>query len=194
MDPKANSHDTRIRWAILLMAVAIASYIALALVAFAPRVDAAVESGSTTVSFNIAEAIEVTAWPSATFTLAEASIPGVAVVSDVMSVTVRANAPWGLQVSSDTDGGMLREWDAGTASYVAGGAMSGPVMWATNVNGPWTPVAPIPSTMFTGMPPTGVAGQSVGFVLRVTPTFDDQPLPAGREYRIVLMYTAGVGF
>jgi len=44
------------------------------------------------------------------------------------------------------------------------------------------------------MPPTGADGQTVQFFLRQSTTFDDQPLPAGREYRIVLTYTAGLHY
>ncbi len=88
----------------------------------------------------------------------------------------------------------MREFDSGLGNYVAGGQSSGPIEWATNVNGPWTPISSTPTTMFTNQPPTGEDGTTVGFVLRVTPSFDDEPLPAGREYRIVLTYTAGVGF
>lgn len=44
------------------------------------------------------------------------------------------------------------------------------------------------------MPPTGADGQTVQFFLRQSTTFDDQPLPAGREYRIVLTYTSGLHY
>lgn len=155
---------------------------------------ATTDSGTTTVSFNIAEAIEVTAWPAATFSLADAGAPGVSVVSDVMTVSVRSNTSWGLQVHSDTDEGMMREFDSGTSTYVAGGVSVGPVEWATNANGPWTPLSSVPAAMFADQPTTGEGGANAGFLLRVTPSFDDEPLPEGREYRIVLVYTAGVGF
>ena len=155
---------------------------------------ATTDVGTTTVSFNIAEAIEVTSWPAAAFTLSETAVPGVPVVSQTLSIVVRSNAAWGLQISSDESLGMLREYDRSLGGYVVGGQMLGPLEWATNVNGPWTPVSSTPTNMFTNLPPTGEQGATVGFVLRVTPSFDDQPLSAGRVYRIVLTYTAGVGF
>ena len=48
--------------------------------------------------------------------------------------------------------------------------------------------------MFSRQPPTGEEGTTLTFFLRVTPDFDATALPPGREYRIVLTYTAGVGY
>ena len=155
---------------------------------------ATTEVGTTTVSFTIAEVFEVLAWPSSTYSLGEASTPGVTVVSDALTFLVRSNTNWSLEISSDSDDGQLREYDIESASYVLGGRSVGPVEWATSVSGPWHPLSSTPAVMYSMQPPTGAAGRTVGFVLRVTPTFDDEPLPEGREYRMVLTYTAGVGF
>ncbi len=154
---------------------------------------ATTDSGTTTVSFNIAEAIEVTSWPAATFSLADGAAPGVAVVSEGLSITVRSNSLWGIQISSDSGDGYLREY-SDVEGFIPDGHTVGPVEWATSADGLWTPITSVPTPIFADQPPTGEAGASVGFLLRVTPTYDHQPLPEGREYRIVLVYTAGVGF
>ena len=88
----------------------------------------------------------------------------------------------------------MREFDPGIGAYVLDGRRTSSMEWSTDPAGPWTQISSTPTTMFTNQPPTGEDGTTVGFVLRVTPSFDDEPLPAGREYRIVLTYTAGVGF
>ena len=155
---------------------------------------ATTEVGTTTVSFTIAEVFEVLAWPSSTYSLGEAGTPGVTVVSEELTFTVRSNASWGVEIRSDTGTGELREFDIAIGAYVDGGRSVGPVEWATSVSGPWHPLSSTPAVMYSMQPPTGAAGRTVGFVLRVTPTFDDEPLPEGREYRMVLTYTAGVGF
>src|SRR5690606_35752884 len=69
------------------------------------------QSGATTVTFNIAESIEVTSWPASAFTLASTATPGVPVVSGALNISVRSNTEWGLQISSDNDFGELREFD-----------------------------------------------------------------------------------
>ncbi len=179
------------RWAV---GVAVLVGVTMAVLMGTPLAWAATtDSGTTTVSFNIAEAIEVTSWPAATFSLADGAAPGVAVVSGELSIRVRSNSEWGIQVSAESDG-LLREYDHTLASYVADGHTVGPVEWATSADGLWTPITSVPTPIFADQPPTGEAGASVGFLLRVTPTYDHQPLPEGREYRIVLVYTAGVGF
>src|SRR5690606_20606981 len=95
----------------LAFAVALVAMIGVLAVLPSPSHAAATPSdtGTTTVSFNIAEAIEVTGWPSAAFSLSDAGVPGAPTVSDVMSISVRSNTTWGLQVSSDNDGGLMRE-------------------------------------------------------------------------------------
>ena len=150
--------------------------------------------GTTTVKFNIAEAIEVVSWPAPEFTLSTTAVPGVPVVSGWLYVSVKSNASWGLQISSDDEEGRLREYDPGMGAYVMLGRRTSPLEWAADLSGPWSHVSSTPTTMFTNQPPTGEDGATVGFLLRVVPSFDDEPLPPGREYRIVLTYTAGVGF
>lgn len=155
---------------------------------------ASVETGQTTVTFSIAEAIEVVSWPPAVLSLGNDAIPGVPVVSTILNISVKANAPWGVQVTSDSNDGTLREYDTNAREYVADGRRVGPLEWATNMGGPWTPVSASPTAIFSNQPPTGEDGVTRGFLLRVTPDFDATALPPGREYRIVLTYTAGVGY
>src|SRR5690606_918180 len=94
------------RWRPLAAILGVVFTLVVGQTAYADETD----TGTTTVSFNVAEAIEVTSWPTATFTLSDAGTPGVPVVSEVFSVTVKSNASWGLQVSTDSIDGSLREF------------------------------------------------------------------------------------
>ncbi len=101
---------------------------------------ASVETGQTTVTFSIAEAIEVVSWPPASVILGNDAIPGVPVVSDSLSITVEVERDVGIadQLLIPTDG-TLREYDDSLGDYVVDGRRVGPVEWATNSGGPWTP-------------------------------------------------------
>ena|GEM_PF-2149693 len=154
---------------------------------------ASVETGQTTVTFSIAEAIEVVSWPPAVLSLGNDAIPGVPVVSDSLTITVKSNTEWGLQVAPDSPTGHLREFDTQIGAYDDLGARVGPLEWAVSLEGPWNELGSR-TTMFSRQPPTGEEGTTLTFFLRVTPDFDATALPPGREYRIVLTYTAGVGY
>lgn len=157
---------------------------------------AATESSTTTVTVNIADAIEVVAWPPASFTLSSAAIPGVPVVSGGLGITVKSNSTWGVQLSTDSETGKLREWDSTASEYVVDGKQSAqPLQWATHTAGPWTNLSSTPATVYTNQPATGEAGRTVSFLVRLTPTFDDVRLTtAGRDYRATLQYTVAVGY
>lgn len=155
---------------------------------------ASVETGSTVVTFNVAPAIEVTAWPASDLLLATEAVPGVPVVSAPLAMTVKSNAEWGVRIQSDTPGGVLLEFDTMSQAYVLDGLETGPVEWATEMGGPWTPLSTSAVPILSMQPPTGEDGVTVSFLLRVTPDFDARPLAGTRIYRIVLTYTAGVGY
>lgn len=147
------------------------------------------KSSSTTVSFTVMPAIEVLEWPTATFSMSGG--PGNPVVMGPMEFRVRANAQWGLTFYSDVDGGRMREFDQTTGSYVdTGRSLTHSLEWALSPDGPWSPVTDIEMFMVSGKAPTGASGEIVQLYLRQPTTFDDVSLPVGREYRIVLTYTA----
>lgn len=173
----------------------VCAFAALSLLSLTPGVLAAtVDSSTTEVTFRIAPALEVVSWPSSSFVLADDGTPGIASVSNPLTITLKANTNWRLQIASDTTGGMLREYDPQLGSYVFGGIEIGPVEWAADVGGPWTPLGNVPAAVFLDEPATGEDGVTRSFYLRVTPDFDARPLPNGRVYRLVLTYTAGVGY
>jgi len=149
------------------------------------------QTSTTTVSFTLAEVIEVLSWPNAALSIAGA--PDEAVVTGPLTFRVRANAPWGIYIRSEWADGRMREYDAVAGHYVpAGQVLSRGLEWGTTPTGPWSPVSGANSPLVEGMPPTGAQGTVVEFYLRQTTTFEDVSLPAGREYRIVLTYTAGL--
>ena len=149
------------------------------------------QTSTTTVSFTLAEVIEVLSWPSAALSITGA--PDEAVISGPLSFRVRANAPWALFIRSDSEDGRMREYDAGAGQYVSSGrVLSRRLEWGFAPSGPWSPVAGADVPLVEGIPPTGAQGTVIEFYLRQTTTFDDVSLPAGREYRIVLTYTAGL--
>lgn len=168
--------------------------VALGLVGLTPAALAATsQSGTTEVMFNIAPALEVVMWPGANLTLIDTP-PGVASVSSQMRIAVKSNTSWGVQITSDSANGKMREYDMSTGKYVVDGSETGPVEFATDPQGPWTPISSSPTKIFSGQPPTGETGAALGFWIRVTPNFDALELAYGRTYRIVLTYTAGVGY
>lgn len=150
-------------------------------------------SHTTTVSFTLLEAIEVLAWPSAGVPMVAG--PDEEAISGPFVFLVRANAPWGIRVRTDADDGRMREYDPNAAAYVPQGhVLSRSVEWSTTPNGPWytTTAADVP--VVSGRGPTGAQPAAVEFYLRQVTTYDDVTLPTGREYRIVLTYTAGLGY
>ncbi|HHW09067.1 MAG TPA: hypothetical protein GXX29_03730 [Firmicutes bacterium] len=153
------------------------------------------QSNSTEVSLNIAEAIEVVSWPEATMLLTSNAVPGQEVVSEALRFTVRCNSQWGIQVQSDETNGKLREYNTTTGQYVTDGRESQRgVEWGITQNGPWTPLSSTPTIMITNQAATGEIGSTISFYLRYLPGFNDVRLGADRIYRLVLTYTAAVGY
>lgn len=153
------------------------------------------QSNTTNVSANVEEAIEVVEWPTASFTISSAAVPGQAVVSGALGFTVRANTSWGIQIRSDDADGKLREFNTGTAEFVTGGrTMKRALEWGLSSGGPWNLVRGAATTMVSEQPATGESGAAVAFFVRLQPSFDDIRLGPGREYRITLIYTVGVGY
>lgn len=152
-----------------------------------------VHTATSSVSFTLMEVIEVLSWPSATVAMTGA--PDEPAVSGPLVFRVRANAPWGIYLRSDLPEGRMQEYDASVGEYVQSGrVLSQGLEWALSPGGPWTRVVPADAPLVSGMPPTGAEGTTVEFFLRQAATFQDLALPAGREYRIVLTYTAGLGY
>lgn len=171
----------------------VSALVAMILVGITPGALAATQqTGMTEVMFNIAPALEVIAWPDPAVTLDEAP-PGAETMSH-LSIVVKSNSSWGVQISSDSDDGMMREYDLSLGNYVLGGYRTGPVEFAEGREGPWFQVSRTPAALFTGQSPTGEAGRSLDFWIRVIPDFNATELADGRTYRIVLTYTAGVGY
>lgn len=172
----------------------VSALVAMILVGITPGALAATQqTGMTEVMFNIAPALEVIAWPDPAVTLDEAA-PGIA-SSRLMRITVRSNALWGVQVASDSASGTMREYDVNNGQYIPGGFEVGPVEFAESSEGPWMPVSNTPAVLFSDQWPTGEAGRSLDFWIRVIPDFSaPAQIVDGRTYRIVLTYTAGVGY
>src|SRR5690606_24308706 len=76
---------------------------------------------TTTLRFNIAEAVEVTSWPTSEQILGATVSPGASARSDGLLISVKANAKWWLQISSDSEDGRLREYDLAQGDYVPNG-------------------------------------------------------------------------
>ncbi len=169
---------------------------AASLLAGDPALAATSQTATSSVSVNIAPAIEVVSWPPSAFTLSSAATPGTPVVSQPLNFTVKSNASWGIQVQSDSSDGRLREFDTGLGAYVMNGkTTNNSLQWGLTDSGPWTNLSSSPVPLFTAQSATGEAGASVAFLVRFTPTFSDQPLTTtGHEYRIQLTYTAAVGY
>ena len=153
------------------------------------------ETNVTTVAVNIAESIAVVAWPDVYVDLTRNAVPGQEIVSPGLVVTVKANSPWGIEVSTNMPDGRMREFDLGTGVYVADGAsLTNPLQWSTSPDGPWQDLSSTPSFIVSSQPPTGNNGKDVQFYLRLLPDYGDKPLAEGRDYRILLLYTAGLNY
>lgn len=150
--------------------------------------------GSTNVSLNVAEAIEVT-WPEQEIVLDSAAIPQVAIIYGPLTITVHCNTIWGVRIASDNLSGKMQQFSTQTGSYIDGGfLLANPVEWGTTFSGPWIDLTSSPVAAYSTMPSTGDSGSSVDLYLRVIPSYDDKVLSAGEDYRIVVNYTAGVGY
>lgn len=152
------------------------------------------QSSTTVITFNIAEAIEVLQWPDVMFTLAEAALPGVPVVSPPLSITVRSNVPWGVMLRSNRPDGLLAEYELGIGDFAVDGVTVGPLEASTSPNGPWQELNDVGILVVSSQAPTGETAESVEMYLRVVPDFDWPRLPSGRDYRAAVTFTVGVGF
>lgn len=147
-------------------------------------------SGQTVISVRIAPSIEVDMWPSPLISLA-AAIPQRPVVSSALTLRVRANAAWGVQLSTDHPGGLLRPWN-GSCYVPDGKPLSLPLEWGTSPAGPWTPFTGTAAAWLTNQPATGDQPAERTFYVRFTPTFAD--MAGETEYRVGVTMAAGVGY
>lgn len=147
----------------------------------------------TVITFNIEPTIEVISWPSAHLELTQGVVPGQPVVFEPLSMTVRSNAPWYVNVRTDSKDGTFRIYNPSTESYLTGTPEVGPIEIGLSSDGPWS-VLSSNSHEIIANEATGENPEVVEFFLRVTPSFDDLPLVETRVYRVELIYTAGVSF
>ena len=153
------------------------------------------ESNSTTVAVSIAPSIAVVAWPDSFLAMASDVVPGKEVTSSALAVSVKANSPWGIEISCDLPDGRMKEFDRGVGAYVSNAALlTHPLQWSLSPSGPWQAVSSIPSSIVASQPPTDNNGESVEFYLRLVADYGDRPLEEGRDYRILLRYTAGLTY
>lgn len=153
------------------------------------------ESSSTTVAVNIAPSIAVVAWPEGLVSLADSVVPGEMAKSLPLAIAVKANSLWGIEISCDLPDGRMKEFDLGTGAYVPDGSvLTQPLKWSLSPSGPWQPLSPDTSTIVSGQSPTDDSGRTVEFYLSFTADYGDRPLEAERDYRITLLYTAGLHY
>ncbi|NLN17738.1 MAG: hypothetical protein GX162_00480 [Firmicutes bacterium] len=156
---------------------------------------ATTQTNSTSLTLNIGEAIEVVSWPEASINLSGSAVPGEAVISGPLRFTVKCNTEWDIEVRSDEPTGKLRQFDPASGSYVNDGRTSQRALeWSLSMDDPWSPLTGTGSNIVTRQPATGEDGRQVEFFLRYRPGFDDIRLTDGHVYRIVLTYTATVGY
>ena len=175
------------RWALIVMV--------LLTLGFGEALAGSQQTDTITVAVTIAESIEMVPWPGGLLQLSAAAVPDQAVISPPVSLKVRANAPWGLEIRSNMSDGRMKEFDKTAAAYVSGGAMlTNPLQWSTSPGGPWNDLSGDASSIVSSQPPSGKDGKDGVFYLRLEPDYEDLPLPEGRDYRIMLQYTAGLSY
>ena len=155
---------------------------------------AAQQTGYTTATVEIPPMIEVIAWPQA-----EVELSGESIVPEWRSVPLillfRTNTSWRVEVQTDSDTGVLREFDTVRGVYVEDGRTTvNPVyLELEEASNPIT-IGSAPTVLAESPVPTGTVGHELLFHIMFRPTFDDVPLPAGHTYRVRLTYTVGMGF
>ncbi|NMB26312.1 MAG: hypothetical protein GX986_12360 [Firmicutes bacterium] len=158
-------------------------------------VEASGYKNETTVAVNIAESIAVVAWPDGFLNLATNAMPGDVIISPPLSLTVKANSTWGVEISCDVADGRMQEFDPGLGAYVPDGrVVTEPLEWSTSPSGPWQPLSTSPRPLVATQAATGDGGAEVGFYLRFAASYGDMPAKMGREYRITMHYTAGLSY
>lgn len=152
------------------------------------------QTGYTAATVDIPPVIEVLSWPHP-----EVQLSGPYLNSEWLSnpllLVLRANAPWRIEVQTDSDTGVLREFDTVQGVYVEGGRTTVNAAYLQLIDSD-EPIAlgSTPTVLAASDAPTGGAGHRIQFYLAFRPTFDDVPLPEGRTYRVQLTYTVGMGF
>lgn len=155
----------------------------------------AAAEGSTTLSANVAEVIEVLTWPDEVYSLGDL-MPGEEITIGPLQFEVRSNVSWEIFIASDSPNGELREYDTAGQSYLMSGAQTqNPLRWRWGESGVWTPLSQTPASLFGIQPATGDASKTFAFFLSFLPSFNDIRLTdPNREYRIVLTYTVGARY
>lgn len=159
------------------------------------NVEASSHKNQTTVAVNIAESIAVVAWPEGFLNLASLAMPGDVIISPPLSLTVKANSTWGVEISCDVADGRMQEFDPGLGAYIPDGrVVTQPLEWSTSPSGPWQPLSTAPRSLVASQAATGDSGAKVAFYVRFAASYGDLPAEIGREYRMTLHYTAGLNY
>lgn len=151
--------------------------------------------GSTTVTANVAEVIEVLEWPSEEYSLGNL-MPGDEVIIGPLQFEVRSNVPWEIFISSDSPNGELREYNLIGSYYVLdGAATSNSIQWRWGEAGAWSALSQAGASLFGTQDATGDQSKTFTFYLGFLPSFNDARLTdPDREYRVVLTYTVGARY
>lgn len=161
----------------------------------AATASAAADEGSTTLSANVAEVIEVLSWPAEVYSLGNL-MPGEEVTIGPLEFEVRSNVSWEILIASDSPNGELREYNLIGGYYVLDGATTqNALRWRWGESGAWTPLSQTAASLFGTQEATGDQSKTYSFYLSFLPSFNDMRLTdPDREYRIVLTYTVGARY
>ena len=109
--------------------------------------------------------------------------------SSLQDIIVKSTAPYDLLVRADST--KMTQYHLASGMYVAEGKeLVNPLQWREVTVGAYRPIDTVDMPVVTAAPPTGNGGSVCTVVYRQVITYDDQSLPDGMVYRIVLTYTA----
>lgn len=137
------------------------------------------------ITANVADAIEITG--PVDFDWSDLKVG--ANTSPPQTVRVRSTAPYGIKIHSVTRTKMA-EFDLGAGDFVSGGRSLGEALQWVGPSGQATPISRSDAVVASGLAPTTdtPAVSQITFVQVVS--YADRRLPAGKVYRIQVVYSA----
>ena len=170
---------------------------AVAAAVLAPAVPAHAVTGQQSVTADVANTLEAT-FPSA-YAWGDL-VPGPSGnTSAAQSLTVKSNALWGVQVSTDLSDGRMKEFNGSAYVAVTPKILTNPLQWRLSVLGgvaqgtSFAALSSTPASATSSQGITGDSGTALGFLLHQVASYADQRV-SPNLYRVQLTYDAAQGY
>ncbi|HYF24886.1 MAG TPA: hypothetical protein VD931_04020 [Baekduia sp.] len=168
---------------------------AAAALSFAPAAHAV--TGNQSVTADVANTLEAT-FPS-DYAWGDLAVGAAGNTSAAQTVTVKSNALWGVDVSTDLADGRMKEWDGSAYVVASPKTLGNALQWRLATLGgvaqgtTFGAISSTPAEVVSNHAVTGDSGVTLGFLLKQVVSYSDVRV-APNAYRIQLSYDAAQGY